>query len=195
MAAIGQPTAQFPDFLTIRRFSTADYFQMIESNMLGPGDHTELIEGMVVEMSPAGIPHNHFLIRLVELFAPLADRYQLSIQGTMPFAEGHVYDPDFLLLKRTADAYKTRYPEPADVLLLIEASQSSLTKDLQVKLPTYAKAGIKDYWIADLEREVILVHREPDGKRYREATSYHGDDVLSPLATTDFSFAVRQLFD
>ena len=46
-----------------------------------------------------------------------------------------------------------------------------------------------------LEREVILVHRQPEGKAYREVTTHRGDDILSPLAAPDFSFAVREAFD
>jgi hypothetical protein len=67
MSIVQEMSASFPEFLPLRRFSTADYLQMIEAGVLGPRDHVELIGGMIVEMSPAGIPHNHFLIQIVDV--------------------------------------------------------------------------------------------------------------------------------
>ena len=195
MATTGQTTADFPEFLSLKRFSTSDYLQMIEAGVLGKDDHVELIGGMIVDMSPAGIPHNHFLIRVIRLFAPLLDRFEMAIQGTFPLEEGHVFDPDFMLLQKRPDAYKSKLPEAEDVVLVIEAADSSLRKDQQLKLPVYAQAGISEYWIADLEKETILIHRQPEGGVYRVVETHRADDVLSPLAASDFSFAVRQAFD
>jgi Uma2 family endonuclease len=195
MASVGQPFAEFPDFLPLRRFSTADYLEMIDKGVLGPDDHVELIAGMIVEMSPAGIPHNGFLIGITNLFSPLLKEFEIAIQGTLTLAEGHVYDPDFMLLRRWPDRYKMRLPEAADVELLIEAAGSSLPRDQKIKLPVYAAAGIPEYWIADLERQVLIVHRELEGGRYKSVECHGGDDRISPLRAPQFSFAVRQLFE
>lgn len=195
MATVEQLTTELPDFLTLRRFRTADYLQMVKVGVLGPEDNVELIGGMIVEMSPAGSRHNHFLGRLNRLFAQILDKGEVWVQGTLRVAEGEVYDPDFMLLRLKPGGYKQQLPSPQDVLLLVEAAESSLRRDQQVKLPAYAGVGIRDYWIADLEREVILVHRQPEGKAYHEVTTLQGNDVLSPLAAPDFSFAVREAFD
>src|SRR5258708_4030394 len=123
MSIVQETAAGFPEFLPLRRFSTADYLQMIEAGVLGRRDRVELIGGMIVEMSPAGIPHNHILIRIIELFGPLLGRFQFTVQGTLTVAEGHVYDPDFMLLRHREDGYKTRLPDAADVLLVVEAAE------------------------------------------------------------------------
>jgi Uma2 family endonuclease len=195
MAAISQSPTAFPDFLPLRRFSTASYLEMIEKGVLGSDDRVELIGGIVVEMSPAGIPHNHFLIRIIELFGPLLGRYKVAVQGTLTIAEGQVYDPDFMLLRQRQDGYKSRLPDAKDVLLVIEAAESSLHRDQQIKLPVYAAAGIPEYWIADLEHETLIVHREPAGTAYRTVETRQGDDVVSPLAAAELSFRVRAAFD
>ena len=195
MVTIPQSSADVADFLPLRRFSTGDYLQMIEAGVLGPSDRVELIEGIIVEMSPAGIPHNHALMMLIELFAPLVGRFKLAIQGTLTVAEGHVYDPDLMLLRQRPDNYKSKLPDAADVLLVIEASESSLRRDQQVKLPVHAATGIAEYWIADLERELLLVHREPKGNTYGSIETHQGDDVVAPLAASDLTFSVRQIFD
>ena len=195
MAIVLQPFVEIPDILPLRRFSTADYLEMIEKGVLGPEDHVELIGGMIVEMSPAGIPHNGFLIGINRLFGPLLDRYEIAIQGTLTVAEGQVYDPDFMLLRKRPDRYKTKLPDAPDVLLVIEAAQSSLPRDQQIKLPVYATAGIPEYWIADLERELLIIHREPQAGSYNSIEIRQGNDIVSPIAAPDLSFAVRRAFD
>jgi Uma2 family endonuclease len=195
MATVLPTSASFAEFLPLKRFSTADYLQMIEAGILGPKQRVELIGGMIVEMSPAGIPHNHYLIRILRIFAPLLDKFDIAIQGTLDVAEGQVYDPDFMLLPRTSDAFKTKLPTAADVLLVIEAAESSLPRDQKIKLPIYAGAGIPEYWIADLEQETLIVHRDPQPGGYRDIKILRGDDVVSPLAAPDFSLAVRTAFE
>ena len=91
--------------------------------------------------------------------------------------------------------YKRRLPVPADVVLVVEAAETSFRRDQQIKLPVYAAAGIQEYWIADLEREELIVHREPEGNGYRKVETRRGDDVVSPLAAPELTFAVRQAFD
>ena len=195
MATTGPSSASFPDFLSLRRFSSSDYLQMVEAGVLGPEDHVELIGGMIVEMSPAGIPHNHFLIRLIEIFALLVGSYQLSVQGTLRVSDGNIFDPDFMLLKYRPDGYKENLPTAEDVVLIIEAAETSLKKDVTHKLPIYAAAGITDYWIADLKEEVLLVHRDPHQSTYRSVETLQKDASVSPLAVPEFSVELLQAFN
>jgi Uma2 family endonuclease len=195
MATVLPTSASFPEFLPLTRFSTANYLQMIEAGILGPQHRVELIEGMIVDTSPAGIPHNHFLINIIDLFAPLLGRFKFAVQGTLTVAEGQVFDPDFMLLQRRPDGFKSKLPDAPDVLLVIEAAESSLPRDQQVKMPVYASASIPEYWIADLEHETLIMHRDPQPGGYRLIETRSGDEVVSPLASPDFSFAVRQAFE
>lgn len=195
MSTLPQTIADFPAFLPVSRFSTEKYLQMVDAGVLGPSDKVELIGGVIVDMSPAGKPHNQFLILMVDLFAPLLEEYQVAIQATLPLDDGNVFDPDFMLLSRKAEGYKQQYPRPEDVQLLIEASGTSLKRDQEVKLPVYASAGIQEYWIADLEQEEVVVHREPEGATYRVVETHRTEDILAPLAAPNFSLTVRQLFE
>src|SRR5687768_15831219 len=117
MATIVQSTSDLLQIAPLHRFSTADYLEMIDKGVLGPKDKVELIGGVIVEMSPAGIPHNHCLMCLVRLFAPLLNNFEIAIQGTLTVSEGQVYDPDLMLLRRRDDGYKTRLPDATDVAL------------------------------------------------------------------------------
>jgi Uma2 family endonuclease len=195
MSTIFQPPADLIEIAPLHRFRTSDYIEMIDKGVLGPDDHVELIGGMIVEMSPAGIPHNHYLSHILRLFAPLLAKFEIAIQGTLNVSEGHVLDPDVMLLRQRPDGYKSKLPEAADVQLIIEAAESSLRRDQQIKLPIYAAAAIQEYWIADLEREIVIVHREPGGNGYSSIETLQGDNILSPLAAPDLALTVRQMFE
>jgi Uma2 family endonuclease len=194
MSTLVFPTADYPLALPPAKFTNQEYLAMVDAGLL-EGKKVELIDGVIVAMSPAGIPHNYFLMNLNRLFAPLWDRALVSIQGTLPIGDGQVFDPDFMLLRLRTDGYKHEYPAAQDVQLLIEAADSSMTRDRKHKLPVYARAGIQDYWIADLGNQVLLVNREPAGEVYKSALMLEFDAVISPLAAPDFSLTVRQMFE
>jgi Uma2 family endonuclease len=80
-------------------------------------------------------------------------------------------------------------------MLLVEATDSSFRRDQQIKLPVYGAAGIREFWIADLDREEIIVHREPQRSSYKSVEIRQGDDRVSPMAAPELSFAVRQAFE
>lgn len=195
MSTIEQINVGVPDFLPLWQCSTSRYLEMIEKDVFGPNDRVELIGGMIVDMSPAGSRPNHFLGQLNRLFAPAFDKFEVWIQGTMIVGEGQVYDPDFMLLRQKPGGYKDRLPECGDVLLVVEAAETSLKRDQQIKLPVYAAAGIAEYWIADLDQESILVHREPQVTVYQSIKACRGEDLVSPLEMPELSFAARKTFD
>lgn len=167
---------------------------MVDAGFL-EGKKVELIDGVIVAMSPAGPQHNQFLILIVDLFAPLLQKSQLAIQGTLSVSEAQVFDPDVMLLRKKENGYKQQLPGPDDVLLLVDASASSLHSDQQIKLPIYAQAGIQEYWIADLDNERLLVHRDPAGSLYNSVQTLEGDALVSPLAAPGFSLEVRRMFE
>jgi Uma2 family endonuclease len=65
------------------------------------------------------------------------------------------------------------------VLLLIEVSDSSLAFDRSVKLPLYARAGIAEFWIVDLKRRVLEVHRNPTSDGYADLFTHQSDDQVA----------------
>jgi Uma2 family endonuclease len=94
-----------------------------------------------------------------------------------------VPQPDFAVLRLSADAYRKHVPAPADVLLLIEVSDSTLAFDRGAKAELYARHGVAEYWVIDVERGVLHVFREPNDGRYgRELTLTPGRLPIPGLA-------------
>jgi Uma2 family endonuclease len=187
------PPGVGPITLPVSPLSTDQYLRMIDAGILDD-DKVELIGGVITSMAPVGPEHNSSLLRLTEIFARVIEQFHLSIQGTVVFSEGNVYQPDVALIRRKVEGYRRALPRPEDVLLVVESSASSLPRDRHIKLPVYAATGIQEYWIADLEQEVLIVYREPQGARYSSECSYSGADVVSPLACPELSIRVADIF-
>ncbi len=90
--------------------------------------------------------------------------------------------------------YQQERPLPGDILLLVEVSDTTLKKDRGSKSRLYAKAGIRDYWIVNINDRCVEVHRDPEGSKYRSVTVYTPGQAIHPLAFPDVALEVSRLF-
>ena len=118
-------------------------------------------------MNPIGSPHAAIAKRLNRLVArAAADGIVLvSVQDPLRLDAYNEPEPDFMLLQPRADDYRASHPSAADVLLLVEISDSSLTYDRGRKLALYAKFGVPEVWIVDIAGASVEVFRQPKGRR------------------------------
>jgi Uma2 family endonuclease len=114
--------------------------------------------------------------------------------GPVVFGEFSEPQPDLMLLKRRADFYSGAHPLAADVLLLIEVSDRSLGYDQSVKLNLYARYGIAEYWVIDVEGRRIVSYRAPAATGYGRALEFTAADALTPQAFPNLKIAVREIF-
>ena len=177
------------------RCSSERYLELINSGTLGPSDKVELINGIITAMSPAGPEHDYTIVQLTELLMPVIPKYHLKIQGTINLGEGQIFDPDLVVYKRReGDTYRHHHPGPDDILLIIEAAASSMKRDAQVKMPIYARAGIPEYWIADIENQSLIVHRDPQEAEYASIQTFQGDAVVQATAVQGLSLTPAAIF-
>src|SRR5216684_1377559 len=90
--------------------------------------------------------------------------------------------------------YSGKTPEAADVLLLIEVSDSSLAFDQGVKLNLYARYGVAEYWVVDVEGRRVVTYREPATKAYGRTLEFTAADTVTPQAFPDIKIAVGEIF-
>ena len=177
-----------------RKFTADEYLQMGEAGVLLDSERIELIDGEIVPMAPIGNRHNASVDRIVASFPPLVGKRGIvRIQGSFRLNGKSMPEPDLLVLEPRADFYEAEAATAEDVMLIGEVSESSLEYDRGVKLPLYARHGLKDYWLLNLIDRRIEVYRFPSGDTYRYADFYRGDDTISPLAFPDLSFRVADL--
>lgn len=181
------------------RFTVEDYHLMVEVGVLDEYDRVELIGGEVVEMSAMGARHAATLEYLVDELPEMLPREEVVLRVQTPLAIPQ-YDepePDVSVVKRRSDRYRGRVPGPADTLLVIEVSDSTLNYDRGTKLAIYARAGIPETWIVDLATREggIERHSDPDPATgvYRSVTRFGRGEVIVSTVLPDIAFPVDEV--
>jgi Uma2 family endonuclease len=183
-----------PQAPTRRRFDIDAYYRMAEAGVLGDPHHVELIDGEIFNTAAIGSPHAAVTNRLVRLFSrSLSDDAALmSVQTPLRLDAYNEPEPDVMLLRGRADDYRASHLGAADVLLLVEVSETSLAYDRGVKLALYARFGVPEVWIVDLVSVAIEVDREPkDGAYASWQRLMHGS--LVPALAPDVIIDVVRL--
>ena len=181
--------------VTTRKFTVDEYHTMIQSGILHEDDRVELLEGEIVEMSPISSRHAACVKQLLKLFSPLNlnNEIVLSVQDPVSLGPHSEPQPDLSLLKPRDDFYQSSHPSPNDIYLIIEVAESSQQVDRDVKLPLYARAGIREVWLIDLVNEAVERYLEPKGDAYQRIEKYVSGQELSPQAFPDFRLAVKDI--
>lgn len=162
------------------KFSVADYFALSELGLLS--EATELIEGDIYDMTAHSPRHRKCVNVVADAFkAVFNKRATIFAQSTLAF-EGWSPEPDVMLLAYDPKQYGDRQPSTAETLLIVEVSDTTLAKDKGIKLRSYARQGIRDYWIVNLVENVVEVYRRPRGEEYGEKKTYGFGDAFAPLA-------------
>lgn len=167
-----------------------EFLEMAESGLFSEDVRLELIEGEIVEMAPIGKRHAGCVRRLLQSLAGhLGNQAVIDIQNHAWISERSFFCPDALLLRE--DFLEDEWPIPQDVHLAIEvADTTSLSRDRDLKMPVYARAGIPEAWLVAVEISTISVYRRPSPQGYREVLEYWRGDKVSPEAFPDMQFSV-----
>jgi Uma2 family endonuclease len=180
--------------VTRRRFTLDEYHRMVQAGILNEDDRVELIRGEIVQMAPIGRDHASCVARLNHLLlGRLHGRVVLWPQNPLVILPDSEPQPDIILLGWRDDFYRRALPGPADVALLIEVAASSLDYDRRLKGPLYAEAGVRDYWIVDLEGDAIEVRRDPTRAGFQRTERVLRGGTLTPLAFPDVTLAAADI--
>jgi Uma2 family endonuclease len=155
-------------------------------------ERVELLQGVMVAMSPQGPRHVEIVKRLSYVFIRLlAGRADVLIQSTVAFGDDSRPEPDVAIVP--ARDYSCALPDTA--YLVIEVAGSSLAKDRGVKAEIYAAADIPEFWLVDLAGDVIEVRTQPSGGAYRDLRAYpRGQSLtLAPAAFPDATVAIDDI--
>ncbi|MEB3336001.1 MAG: Uma2 family endonuclease [Leptolyngbyaceae bacterium] len=179
--------------LTTVKWTVEDYHSMIAAGILA-GRPVELLNGEIVEMAPEGEPHAYSSDEAGEyLMYLLGDRAKVRQAKpiTLPQSNSEP-EPDIAIVQRLGRDYREHHPYPENIFWLVEYSQTSLTKDLEIKTKVYAAAGIPEYWVINLRTTQLMVFRVPthDGYLSQEIlTAGH----IYPSAFPDLAISVERL--
>jgi Uma2 family endonuclease len=144
---------------------TVDEFERIADSL--DDDHVELLDGYIVgrdDMKPPHVLVTERLRRRLDRIVP--GGWFVREEKPVRIPDYDEPRPDISIVKGDPEAYATRHPEPADVGLLIEVSQSSLDRDQGRKQVIYGGAGIHVYWVVNLVDRRIEVYTDPNAAGY-----------------------------
>ncbi len=183
--------------LAAKHLITATQFtRMGEAGIFDDDERLELIEGEIIAMSPIGRRHAGRVRFLINLLTRRLGGDEAVIDAQDPVVLGDLSEPqpDLALLRPRADFYSDQHPRPADVLLLIEVADTSLTYDREVKAPIYARYGVPEVWIVDLEGGAVEVYSDPNAGGYAERQRLAAPEaVLSPRLLPQLRLTVKNL--
>ena len=176
------------------RLDVDAYYRMAEAGILERGARVELIDGDIIDMPAIGSPHAAVTNRLSRLLVrAVGDATALvSVQSPLRLDAYNEPEPDLLLLRPRDDDYRGSHPSSADVLLLVEVSDSSLAFDRGTKLALYARFEVPEVWIIDLAGAAIEVFRKPRQDTYA-ARERRTSGVLAPLLVPGLAIDIATL--
>jgi Uma2 family endonuclease len=173
------------------RYSREFFMEMARLGLFD-NDRVELIEGEIFVMAPMAEPHarpiQHLTIALARL---LPEGFTFRCQ--LPFAaeSDSQPQPDFTIFKTDEQ------PEddmPATAVLVVEVSDSSLAFDLKRKSAVYARAQVPEYWVLDVKKRELIIHRSPAGSRYRSIKHVTDLGAVKSSAVPGLVLDLRNIF-
>ena len=162
---MGTPMESWPQR---HRITVDEYYRMAEIGLLAPDARVELIEGEIVDMAPIGSEHASIVDQLNYLLGrAVGERAIVRVQGPVRLSRITEPEPDVTVLAPRADFYRHAHPNRSEILLLIEVSDSTLRFDRDIKVPLYARHGVHEVWVVDLQNRCLLTHAGPADGQYR----------------------------
>ena len=172
----------------------AEWHRMGEAGIFPPDARLELIDGEILHRAPIGFNHAGHVARLIHALTPILHGQAIvNAQNPVQLGDLSEPEPDFLLLRPDPDFYTTRHPKAADVLLLVEVSDTTLRFDREQKRRLYAKHAIPEYWIVNLIDHCLEVYRQPQHDDYLSKTLLTEADSLTLAALPEVRVAVADI--
>jgi Uma2 family endonuclease len=196
-ALIEVPVELVPRGPSRKRWTREECARLDASGLLDQ-QHLELVEGELIDKMGKNRPHVNgltvMLLWLVEVFGKRFVQPEAPIDVSPEDNPSNEPEPDIIVLNRNYWNFRSANPCPQDLQLVVEVSDTTVNFDLTIKAALYARAGIVEYWVLDLPRRRLIVHRNPQSGKYTEITIYNEQESVAPLAAPHAMFRVADAF-
>ncbi len=175
--------------------SVKEYNEMIGHGILTIQVKVELLNGIIIEKIPKGIKHAAINDLVAKIFREkVGNRAIIRNRNPVVLDDYSEPEPDIVLAKPPREIYLERHPIPEDILLIIEISDTTLGRDRVTESPAYAKAGIRQYLVLNLQNETIEDLREPSEDGYQFKRTLRKGDSLNLVAFPEVEIKIDDLF-
>ena len=176
-----------------RKFTVDEYYRMAEAGILQPEERVELIEGEIIVVPPIGDLHAMEVRQATRiLYNSVANSLIISVQNPVSLGTSFEPRPDIALLRFREDNYPT-HPTPSDIFLVIEVSDSSLTYDLNTKIPAYAAAMVEECWPLNLPDDCLERFTQPGAEGYAKHSIYRRGESIAPESLAELNILADDL--
>lgn len=175
-------THSVPSAPTPHRFTRQEYHRLAESRLLAD-ERVELLDGVIITMSPQNSPHAATIHRLLfTLFPSLGDAAYIRVQAPIVLNDWSEPEPDIVICQPDPSDYAQHHPRSDQVMVVIEVADSSLAYDQVQKAQAYAASGIPEYWIVNLTARSVAILTNPsrDNGQYQNEQIKGEDDTVFP---------------
>jgi Uma2 family endonuclease len=175
------------------KFTVDEFVRMYDQGFFDATDRVELLNGEIIIMHAVGRRHAQAVSTLTTEFGELARRrYIVSPQNPVELEKYSAPQPDICLVARSAMRSRS-HPAPSEVYLMVEVSDTSLEYDRGPKMIAYASWGIREFWILNLQDDVLEIYRHPEGGAYREEIVVKADGQAAPQAFPDVLIKLAEI--
>lgn len=165
-----------------KKFSRAEFDQMIEAGLLS-GQRVELLDGDLIDKMGQLPPHALALRLLQDAISPFYRPRLVQIRSPIEVRgadrEWSLPEPDLAIHLETKKEFGKRFARGDELRLVVEISDTSLRYDLTTKRDLYARAAVREYWVVDINKRRIVVHRNPISGQYLEVSVLTETDEAS----------------
>ena len=147
--------------------TVSDYYSLPDNRRV------ELIDGVFYDMVAPSYLHQLILGGLFRLFADCIEKHNMPCEVFMAPCDVRLdqndytmLQPDLLVICGRKDYLQLKYLEGAPDLAVEILSPSTRSKDMILKLYKYKNAGVREYWIVDLQNQSVTVHDFRDEESY-----------------------------
>jgi Uma2 family endonuclease len=186
-----------PSHVRTPRLTRLEYEALVERGVLDEDDRIELLDGRLVFREPQSSRHAAACLRIrIALDRAFGRGYHVRPQFPIALDDASEPEPDVVVVRGRIEDYLGAHP--TSPVLVVEVSDSSLARDRHRKARLYARAGVPDYWIANLQAGVLEVYRDPRrtarGRwRYATVRMLKVGAIVSPLAAPRARLRVADL--
>jgi Uma2 family endonuclease len=170
----------------------------LETSGIWAQQHLELIEGELISKMGKKRPHANAIAVvhawLLRVFGEEYVNQEAPIDVTPEDNPTNEPEPDLIVFSKPFREFKDANPQPEDLRLVVEISDSTLSFDLTTKAALYARAKIIEYWVVDIPGQRIIVHRDSQEGQYRSVVAYAEQESVKSLASPDHEFPVGSAF-
>jgi Uma2 family endonuclease len=177
-----------------RRLRVDEYHRMIDAGVLRDDEPVELVEGILLSVTPQGPRHARVIQRLNRVLVRAVGD-DLAVLPQLPLTLGELDEPEpDLAIVRASDASSDQ-EHPRTALLVVEVADASLARDRGVKAAAYARGGVREYWIVDVTGQRVEVYRDPDidAGRYRSLAEHDRSSRLTPECLPGLTIPVDEI--